>query len=85
MQAITHRGARFHGLNTDASRGEFIRQAPQHLCAVHVDSRRSGKIQHYQPGRRGFSADPIYNSVAHMIHVEIHQARLRPEDNYVGN
>src|SRR5437773_6855208 len=41
-ESLAYRGARFHSLDTDTSPGEFIRHAPQYLCAVHIHPRRSG-------------------------------------------
>src|SRR5207245_10129387 len=84
-QTVAHRGARFHSLHADATRGKFIRHAPQHLRAMHVHSWRRGKVEHDQPGRGGFGSHSIHNAVAHVVHVEIHEARLRPEDHHAGN
>ena len=55
------------------------------MRAVHVHAGRSGKVQYDEFGRYGFSAHPIQNRVAHMIHVEINKTRLRPEDQYAGS
>ena len=55
------------------------------MRAVHVHMRRCGKVQHDQLGRRAFSAHPVHNGVPHVIHVEVDEARLRPEDQDAGN
>ena len=55
------------------------------MRAVHVHAGRSGKVEHNELGRYGFSAHPIQNRVSHMIHVEIDKTRLRPEDQHAGN
>ena len=66
---------------TLSSSGKFRK----HVRAVHVHQRRGGKVQHNEPGRRGFGAHSIQNRVAHVIHVEINETRLRPEDQNAGN
>jgi hypothetical protein len=64
---------------------EFVSHTRKRLGTLHVNTRWSGEIEHYELRRCRLSANTAQDYVDHIVHVEIDETRFRPENHYSGD
>ena len=65
--------------------GEFVSHTRKHVGTLHVNERCGGEIEHYKLRRCRLGVNTVQDGVSDIVHVEIDEGRLRPENHYFGD